>query len=211
MTHVKICGLSTPDTLDAALDGGARYVGFVFFPKSPRHVGFEQAATLAQRARGRAEIVAVTVDASDEQLGLIRDAMRPDYIQAHGSESPARTAQLRAFAAKGVIKALGVSRSEDLSQAAAFAPAADLLLFDAKPPPGGLPGGNALAFDWKILAGQRFARPWLLSGGLTPENVAEAIAASGAGAVDVSSGVESGPGLKDRAKIEAFLAAARPL
>lgn len=211
MTHVKICGLSTSEALDAALEGGARYVGFVFFPKSPRHVSFEQAATLAQRARGRAEIVAVTVDASDAQLALIRDAVRPDFIQAHGNESPGRTAQLRAYAGKGVIKALGVSRSADLAQAAAYAPAADMLLFDAKPPPGGLPGGNALAFDWKILSGQRFDRPWLLSGGLTPENVAEAIAASGAGAVDVSSGVESGPGLKDRAKIDAFLAAARSL
>jgi len=153
----------------------------------------------------------VTVDATDEQLGLIREAMRPDYIQAHGSESPGRTAQLRAFASKGVIKAIGIARAADLLPASAYGSAADLLLFDAKPPPGGLPGGNALAFDWKILAGQRFPRPWLLSGGLTPENVAEAIAASGAGAVDVSSGVESGPGLKDRARIEAFLAAARPL
>lgn len=209
MTDVKICGLSTAETLDAALDGGARYVGFVFFPKSPRHVGLEEGAVLARRARGRAEIVAVTVDATDEQLGLIRDAVRPDFIQAHGHESPSRTAQLRAFAGKGVIKALGIARAADLIQAQAYGSAADLLLFDAKPPPGGLPGGNALAFDWKVLAGQRLPRPWLLSGGLTPENAAQAIAASGAGAVDVSSGVESAPGLKDPLRIAQFLAAAR--
>jgi phosphoribosylanthranilate isomerase len=133
----------------------------------------------------------------------------PDYIQLHGSESPQRAAETRKFAGKGLIKAIGLARSADLAQAAAFEPVVDLLMFDAKPPPGGLPGGNALAFDWAILAGQRFSRPWFLSGGLTPLNVAEAIQASGASLVDVSSGVETAPGLKDPTAIAHFLAAAR--
>jgi phosphoribosylanthranilate isomerase len=209
MAQVKICGLSTAAALDAALDHGARYVGLVFFPKSPRHLGFEQAAGLAHRARGRAEIVAVTVDAPDALLVDIAASVRPDFIQAHGAESPQRVTEIRRFSAKGVIKAVGIARAADLAEAAAFEAAADMLLFDAKPPPGGLPGGNAAAFDWQVLQGRRFSRPWLLSGGLTPENVAEAITASGAGAVDVSSGVETAPGLKDPNLIARFLAAAR--
>jgi phosphoribosylanthranilate isomerase len=209
MTDVKICGLSSAATLDAALDHGARYVGLVFFPRSPRHLGLELAATLAARARGRADIVAVTVDAPDDLIAEIGRAVRPDWIQAHGQENPARLAQLRPHAAKGIIKALGVARAADLAEAAAFEGAADMLLFDAKPPPGGLPGGNAAAFDWQVLQGRRFSRPWLLSGGLNPGNVADAIAASGARAVDVSSGVESAPGLKDASLIAQFLAAAR--
>lgn len=209
MAHAKICGVNTLDALDAALAGGARFVGLVFFPKSPRHLPLERAATLAAHARGRADIVALTVDADDTLLGDLARAVRPDWVQAHGSESPSRTDSLKRFAAKGVIKALGIARSEDLAAAAAYEPAADMLLFDAKPPPRGLPGGNAAAFDWKILAGRRFTRPWLLAGGLTPENVREAITASGAALVDVSSGVEAAPGLKDAQKIAAFLAAAR--
>lgn len=209
MAQTKICGITDTAAMDAAITGGARFIGLVFFTKSPRHLSLESAAALAERARGRAEIVAVTVDADDALLGAIARAVRPDWVQAHGSEGPARVAELRRFAGRGVIKALGIARSEDLAQAAAFEPAADMLLFDAKAPPGGLPGGNAAAFDWKILAGRRFSRPWLLSGGLTPENVAEAIAASEAALVDVSSGVESAPGLKDAVKIAEFLAAAR--
>jgi phosphoribosylanthranilate isomerase len=151
----------------------------------------------------------VTVDADDDLLAQIARAAAPDWVQAHGSESPARTAALKRFAAKGVIRALGVARATDLVAAQAYEAAADMLLFDAKPPPGGLPGGNAAAFDWGILKGRAFSRPWLLSGGLTPENVREAIAASGAGLVDVSSGVESAPGLKHPGRIAEFLAAAR--
>jgi phosphoribosylanthranilate isomerase len=208
MAQTKICGLTNIDGLNAALEGGARFVGLVFYPRSPRHVTLAHGAALARRARDRAEIVALTVDASDQELDAIREAVAPDWIQAHGSESPARTAMLKAYAKRGVIKALGVARAEDLSAAADYEPVADLLLFDAKPAGAALPGGNAQAFDWTILSGRRFARPWLLAGGLTPDNVAEAIRVSGAALVDVSSGVESAPGLKDPAKIRSFLAAA---
>jgi phosphoribosylanthranilate isomerase len=210
MAEAKICGITDARALDAALDGGARFVGFVVYPKSPRHVGRDKLATLAERARGRAEIVVVTVDADDELLTGVAEIARPDWIQMHGSEGPGRVSNAARYAGRGVIKALGVAKSEDLAQAAAYEAVADMLMFDAKPPPGGLPGGNALAFDWSILAGRRFGRPWLLSGGLTPGNVAEAITASGAGLVDVSSGVEAAPGLKDPGLIAQFLAAARP-
>ena len=150
-----------------------------------------------------------TVDADDELLSLIQHHARPDWIQLHGRERPAMVAHARQYARKGVIKALGVARREDLGQAAAYENVAEMLMFDAKPGPGGLPGGNAAAFDWRILAGARFARPWMLSGGLTPQNVQEAIGASGAAMVDVSSGVESAPGLKDPIRIAQFLAATR--
>jgi phosphoribosylanthranilate isomerase len=209
MAQAKICGLNDVAAMDAALAGGARFVGLVFFAGSPRHLSLDRATALAARARGRAEIVAVVVDADDALLAQIAAAIAPDFVQAHGNESPARIAALRHFAGKGVIKALGVARAQDLAQAHGFEPAADMLLFDAKPPPGALPGGNALAFDWRIMANQRFSRPWLLSGGLNAENLGEAISASGAALVDVSSGVETAPGLKDPAKIAAFLTAAR--
>lgn len=209
MADVKICGVTDPRALDAALEGGARYVGFVVYPRSPRHLSRDKLAMLADRARGRADIVVVTVDADDELLSMVQQLARPDWIQLHGKERPALVSHARQYALQGVIKALGVARREDLAQAPTFEPVAEMLMFDAKPPPGGLPGGNAAAFDWPILAGQRFARPWMLSGGLTPANVQEAIAASGAAIVDVSSGVESAPGLKDPAKIAAFLAAAK--
>jgi phosphoribosylanthranilate isomerase len=209
MADAKICGITTTDALDAALDHGARFIGLVVYPKSPRHLSRDRLAALANRARGRAEIVVVTVDADNELLSAIAHYARPDWIQLHGSERPAQASHTRQYAGRGVIKALGVARADDLAQAAAFEPVAEMLMFDAKPPPGGLPGGNALAFDWTILAGKRFSRPWLLSGGLTPENVAGAIAASGAALVDVSSGVEAAPGLKDPTAIAQFLAAAR--
>jgi phosphoribosylanthranilate isomerase len=209
MTDVKICGVTTTEALDAALAGGARFVGFVIYPRSPRHLSRDRLAALAERARGRAEIVAVTVDADDETLSAIAHYARPDWIQLHGAERPAQVSHARQYARRGVIKAIGAARTEDLAQAAAYEPVAEMLLFDAKPPPGALPGGNALAFDWKILSGRRFSRPWLLSGGLSPGNVAEAIAASGAALVDVSSGVETAPGLKDPGLIAQFLAAAR--
>jgi len=208
MAQAKICGITTPDALDAAIEGGARFVGFVTYPKSPRHLARDELAALITRAAGRTETVIVTVDANDAEL---REAggLKPDWIQLHGDESPERTAYCRLFARRGIIKALGVVRREDLAQADTYEAAADMLLFDAKPPRGGLPGGNALAFDWAILAGRRFGRPWLLSGGLTPANVTGAIEASGAGLVDVSSGVESAPGLKDPTLIARFLAASR--
>ena len=209
MAGAKICGITDARALEAALDGGARFVGFVVYPKSPRHLSREKLAALAERARGRAEIVVVTVDADHELLAGIAAYARPDWIQLHGSESPAQATWARQYARRGLMKALGVARVEDLAQASAYEPVAEMLMFDAKPPPGGLPGGNATAFDWQILAGQRFSKPWLLSGGLTPGNVAAAIAASGAALVDVSSGVESAPGLKDPDKITGFLAASR--
>ena len=210
MADAKICGIADARALDAALAGGARMIGLVFFAKSPRNLALPAAAALAEKARGRTDIVAVTVDTDDSMLGAIADVVQPDWIQAHGAESPVRIGHMKYFARKGVIKALALARSEDLAQAAAFEPVADMLLFDAKAPPGAdRPGGNALAFDWSILNGRQFSRPWLLSGGLTPENVGEAISASGAGLVDVSSGVEAAPGLKDPARIAAFLAAAR--
>lgn len=209
MADVKICGITDARALDAALDGGARYVGFVVYPKSPRHLPRDRLAALADRARGKSEIVAVTVDADDEVLSLIQHHAKPDWIQLHGRERPAMVAHARQYARSGVIKALGVARREDLDEVRAYENVAEMLMFDAKPPPGRLPGGNAQAFDWHILAGRSFSRPWMLSGGLTPANVQEAIAASGAAIVDVSSGVESAPGLKDPVKIAQFLAAAR--
>ncbi|MGE0827904.1 MAG: phosphoribosylanthranilate isomerase [Hyphomonadaceae bacterium] len=210
MPNVKICGVTRPEAVDAALAGGARFIGLVFFPKSPRHVSLESAAALAARARGRAEIAAVTVNASDAELAAIAKAVQPDWIQLHGDESVARTAAARAFGK--VIKAIAVSGRADLDAAAAFEPAADMLLFDAKAPAGAdRPGGLGAAFDWKLLEGRRFSRPWMLSGGLTPENVGEAIRASGADFVDASSSLESAPGLKDPARIAAFLAAAHKI
>jgi phosphoribosylanthranilate isomerase len=209
MIDVKICGLTGPDGLAAALKGKARFIGLVFFPKSPRHLGLQQAASLAAQARGKAEIVAVTVNADDSLLRAIASAVAPDYLQLHGAEPPARVQQARSFAAKGVIKALAIADDKDLAAAAAFEDVSDILLFDAKAPPGAaLPGGNGAAFDWRLLKGRRFGKPWLLSGGLSAENLAAAISESGARAVDVSSGVERAPGVKDPDKIAAFLAAA---
>lgn len=209
MADVKICGITDARALDAAIDAGARYVGFVVYPKSPRHLSRDKLAALAARARGQVETVVVTVNADDELLQLVHDYAQPDWIQLHGAERPSQVANARRYAGSGLIKAIGVASAEDLAQAAAYEPVAEMLMFDAKPPPGSLPGGNAMAFDWQILAGRRFSRPWLLSGGLTRGNVAGAISASGAALVDVSSGVEAAPGLKDPLKIAEFLAAAR--
>ncbi len=210
MADVKICGLATADAVHAALAGDARWVGFVFFPPSPRNLSPETARPLAAIARGKADIVAVTVDAGDALLAMIADRVAPDWIQLHGAESPARVAAARTFARKGVIKALPIARGEDFAAAAAFEPVADWLMFDAKAPPNAdRPGGHGAAFDWTMLAGRRFSRPWMLSGGLNPENAPAALAASGAEALDVSSGVESAPGVKDAARIAAFLAAAK--
>jgi phosphoribosylanthranilate isomerase len=208
---VKICGLSTAETLDAALDAGADLVGLVFFPPSPRFISIETGRRLAARARGRAEIVALTVDMDDAGLGAIVDAVRPDWLQLHGKDSPARTAEVRArFPAAKVMKAVHISRPADLEAARSYSGSADRLLLDAKPPKGAvLPGGNGAAFDWRILKSFRPAVPYLLSGGLTADNVAEAIAISRPAGVDISSGVETAPGQKDPDLIRAFVAAAR--
>jgi len=208
MTRAKICGLTTPETLDAALAGGAAFVGAVIFPKSPRHIAPLHAATLFERARNRAKVVAVTVDADDALLTEIALILRPDLIQLHGSETPERAAQVRALTGTGIIRALSVRTAADIDAAAAWEAVVDHLMFDAKPPEGSdLPGGVGASFDWSLLAGRAFQRPWFLAGGLTPANVAEAVRTSGAPLVDVSSGVESAPGVKDPSLIGAFLTA----
>ena len=207
---VKICGLSTAATLDAALEAGADMVGFVFFPKSPRHVDWTTARALGRQARGRAKIVALSVDADDETLKRIVDALSPDLMQLHGGETPARVKRIGELCACPTMKAIGVAAGADLAAAEAYAGVAGYLLIDAKPPKdAALPGGNGRPFDWSLTRDFHFPRPWLLSGGLDPETVAAAIALSGARGVDVSSGVERAPGVKDPAKIRAFVAAAR--
>ena len=207
-TTAKICGLTTPEAVSAALDGGASHLGFVFFARSPRGLTPEQAAALAQPGRGSAMITAVTVDADDAAIEAIRAALRPDLFQLHGAETPSRAREVRARAGAGVIKALPVSGVADLDAAADFEAVVDHLMFDARPPAGsGLPGGVGARFDWSLLRGRRFAAPWFLAGGLDAAVVGDAIAVSGAPLVDVSSGVESAPGLKDPALISAFLKA----
>jgi phosphoribosylanthranilate isomerase len=206
----KICGISTPEAVRAALDGGAGWIGFVFFPKSPRHLTLELAARLAEPVRGRAKLTALLVDPTDAQVDEVARALRPDLIQLHGRESPARTREIAQRGGCGIIKALPVAEASDLEAATAYEPLVEHLMFDAKPPKdAALPGGHGRAFDWALLAGRRFQRPWFLAGGLDPWNVAEAARVAGAPLVDVSSGVERGPGLKDPALIAAFLDAVR--
>ena len=211
MTSVKICGLSTRDTLDAALDAGADYVGFVFFAPSPRNLSLAIARELATRVEGRAKKVALTVDANDAAIDAIVAAIAPDALQLHGSETPDRVAALRARTGRDVWKAIGVSAHSDVSRAKNYAQAADKILFDAKPPRDAiLPGGNGAVFDWTLL-GDAAERPatWMLSGGLDPTNVAQALRITRAPAVDVSSGVERAPGVKDADLIRDFIAAVR--
>ncbi|MBW8304964.1 MAG: phosphoribosylanthranilate isomerase [Brevundimonas sp.] len=206
MTSAKICGLTTPDALDAALSGGAAFVGAVVFPKSPRHIAPLHAATLFERARNKAKIVAVTVDADDALLTEIALILKPDLIQLHGSETPARAEQVRTLTGAGIVKVLPIRAHEDFAEAEDWEPFVDHLMFDARPPEGSaLPGGVGARFDWTLLAGRAFRHPWFVAGGLTPDNVALAIRVSGAPLVDVSSGVESAPGVKDPALITAFL------
>jgi phosphoribosylanthranilate isomerase len=208
---VKICGLSTPETLDAALAAGADWVGFVRFPKSPRHVDLDVGRGLSARAKGRALRVVLLVDAEDVDIAEAVEALQPDLLQLHGHETPERAAAIRSAFGRPVVKALGVAEASDLAALAAYAHAADHLLLDAKPPrdAGALPGGNGLSFDWRLLVGLDPGVSFMLSGGLNPDNVAEAIRLTGSRAVDVSSGVEVRPGIKDPAKIEAFVKAAR--
>jgi phosphoribosylanthranilate isomerase len=209
MAGVKICGLRSQEAVEAALAGGASHLGFVFFAPSPRDLEPEAAARLAQPVRGQAKVVAVTVDPGDELLDRIMATLNPDLVQLHGSESRARAAEIGRRTGAGVIKALPVSDAADLRAAAAYESAVDHLMFDARPPKdSALPGGVGAAFDWSLMTGRRFTRPWFLAGGLDPWNVAEAIAASGAPMVDVSSGVERGAGIKDPALITSFLHAA---
>jgi phosphoribosylanthranilate isomerase len=212
---VKICGLSTEATLDAALAAGAHMVGFNFVPQSPRYVSPAGTAPLFRRARGKTRIIALCVDADDAFLDDLACDLAPDMVQLHGTETPGRVARIRNDPGLPAMKAIGVAAAADLAQIPTYAAVADLLLLDAKPPKdAAYPGGHGRPFDWAILAGLDPAIPFLLSGGLTPDNVGEAIVAvRGMGlnlvGVDVSSGVESGPGLKDVAKIRDFVAAAR--
>jgi phosphoribosylanthranilate isomerase len=206
---IKICGLSTPATLEAALSAGADMVGFVFFPRSPRHVELDAARGLADRSRLRAEVVALCVDANDAMLEGIVEAVRPDYLQLHGSETPERVQEIQQRFGVSAIKAIGVATIEDFAKAEAYRTKADALLIDAKPPNDAIrPGGNGVSFNWRLAANFRPRRPWLLSGGLDATNVGEAISFSGARAVDVSSGVENAPGVKDPERIKAFIDAA---
>jgi phosphoribosylanthranilate isomerase len=210
MAKAKICGLTSPEAVQAALEGGAAFTGFVFFPRSPRNLAPEEAARLAAPVRGKAQIVAVTVDPDDETLARIMAGLAPDIIQLHGRETPERVAEVRRLTGALTMKAIAVAAPEDLETAAAYDGAADHLMLDAKAPPGAvLPGGNGEAFDWSLAQGRRFARPWFLAGGLDPWNVTEALRTSGAPVVDVSSGVERGPGYKDPRLISAFLDAVR--
>lgn len=206
---VKICGLRTQEDVAVAADAGARYVGFVFFPKSPRYVDLAVARTLATAAPVGVAKVALTVDADDAFLDRLVGEVPLDMLQLHGRESPARVAEIRARHGLPVMKAVGIAEAEDLSALDRYEEVSDQILVDAKPPrTSGLPGGNGLSFDWRLIAGRDWRRPWMLAGGLTPETVAEAIAMTGAQQLDVSSGVESAPGVKDAERIRAFLVAA---
>jgi phosphoribosylanthranilate isomerase len=207
---VKICGLSTPETLDVALDAGADMVGFVFFPPSPRNISFDQARALASRVQGRARKVANTVDADDTLLASIIEALKPDMLQLHGHETPQRVAAARESFGLPVMKALPIETKSDLLPIASYTSVADRLLFDARPPREATrPGGLGKPFDWHLLENLNLPIPYLLSGGLHAENVAEALRVTRAPGVDVSSGVESAPGVKDPDKIRAFIRAAR--
>jgi phosphoribosylanthranilate isomerase len=208
-TRVKICGLRTAGDVAAVAASGAAYAGFVFFAKSPRHLTLPEARTLVLSAPAGLAKVALTVDADDGFLDDLMDQVPLDMLQLHGHETPDRVAAVRARYGLPVMKAMGVAGEADLAGLQEMSLAADQLLIDAKPPPGAdLPGGNGLAFDWRLLVGRKWLRPWMLAGGLTPENVAEAVRLTGARQVDVSSGVESAPGVKDHARIAAFVAAA---
>ena len=207
---VKICGLSTPVALDVALDAGADMVGFIFFPPSPRNVSLETARALASRVQSRARKVAVTVDADDTLLASIIEALKPDMLQLHGHETPQRVAAVRESFGLPVMKALPIETKSDLAAIASYTSVADRLLFDARPPREATrPGGLGQPFDWHLLENLDLSIPFMLSGGLHADNVAEALRVTRAGGVDVVSGVESAPGVKDPDKIRAFIRAAR--
>ncbi len=209
--EIKICGLRDARVLDAALDAGADLVGFVQFPKSPRHIDLDAAKPLTRRAAGKALRVALAVDPDDEALEAILAAIDPEILQLHGSESPSRVAQIAQRFGVSVMKAIGIAEAGDLAQIEAYRDICQRILVDAKPPatPDALPGGNGLTFDWRLIAGLGDKSGLMLSGGLNPANVGDAIALTGVGAVDVSSGVERAPGEKDPQRIAQFIEAAR--
>lgn len=208
----KICGLSSEAAVAAAVSGGAAYVGFVFYPPSPRSISPVRCGELCDAVPSPVKRVALFVDADDATIAAVVDAAPIDILQFHGGESPARVAEARRRFGRSVMKAISIAGPDDLAVAARYEEVADMLLFDAKPPPGATrPGGNGLAFDWQLIAGRAWRLPWMLSGGLTAALLPEAVSVSGARIVDVSSGVESAPGQKDIAKIRAFLEVARGL
>jgi phosphoribosylanthranilate isomerase len=208
--RVKICGLRTAADISAVVAAGAAYAGFVFFPKSPRNLTIAAARDLALVAPPGLAKVALTVNADNAALDAITDAVPLDMLQLHGHETPERVAEVRARYGLPVMKAVGVADEGDLAALTDYSLAADQILIDAKPPKGAdLPGGNGLSFDWRLLVGRKWLRPWMLAGGLSPENVAEAIRLTGARQVDVSSGVETAPGVKDAALIARFVGAAQ--
>ncbi|PZX47892.1 phosphoribosylanthranilate isomerase [Roseinatronobacter thiooxidans] len=207
--RVKICGLTSVQAVADAVSSGADYVGFVFFPRSPRHLTLEQAAELASDVPDGVVKVALTVDADDAALDALLAQVPIDMLQLHGHESPARVAEVRARYGLPVMKAVGVADADDLLDLDAYLAVADQILVDAKPPKTAvLPGGNGLSFDWRLMQGRHWSKPWMLAGGLTPANVARAIELTGARQVDVSSGVEASPGVKDSARMRAFVSAA---
>ena len=211
-TAIKICGLTDAQAVQSIIAAKAEYAGFVYFPASPRHVELARAKELKSLLPSTIQSVSVLVDPTEELLAQVQSILQPDYIQLHGKETPQRLRDIRTqFPNIKLIKTIRVRSSDDVASAMAFADFADMLMFDAKPPelPGMLPGGNGLSFDWALLRDREFPLPWFLSGGLNVENVAEAIRQTGAKFVDVSSGVERAPGVKDPALIEAFLKAAR--
>ena len=207
---VKICGLSTRETLDAALDAGADMVGFVFFPPSPRHIALETARELGRQVHVRAQKVALTVDADDAMLAAIVEALQPHILQLHGHETPARVTEIRRKFGREVMKALPVERASDLSILPDYAAVVDRILFDARPPKGATrPGGLGAVFDWHLLENLDLKLPFVVSGGLHAGNVAEAVRVTRASGVDISSGVERAPGVKDVEMIREFIRAAR--
>ncbi|MDE2329311.1 MAG: phosphoribosylanthranilate isomerase [Bradyrhizobium sp.] len=209
---VKICGLSTPETLDAALQAGADMAGFVFFPPSPRHIGLETARELGRRAKGRVTKVALTVDADDATLADIVEALQPDILQLHGKENAARLRDIKRAFGLPVMKAIAVEIAADLAVLSGYAAVADRILFDARAPKDATrPGGLGTTFDWHVLENLDLALPFMVSGGLTADNVAEAVRITRAGGLDVSSGVERAPGIKDPEMIRAFIRAARAI
>jgi phosphoribosylanthranilate isomerase len=210
MSLVKICGLSTIASIDCSIEAGADMLGLVFFPPSPRFVRAAEGAALRAHIGQRASSVALVVDAGDEELDALIPLVKPDFIQLHGRETPERANAIARRYGRPIIKALGISSPADVLATKAYEPICDWLLLDAKPPKGAaLPGGNGLAFDWTVLEGFVSAKPWLLSGGLTPDNVALAIKQTNAPAVDVSSGVERQAGVKDLDLIRSFIAKAK--
>jgi phosphoribosylanthranilate isomerase len=209
---IKFCGLRTPDDVASAVAAGARYVGFVFFEKSPRHLSLSEARALAQLVPMGVAKVALVVNADNDALDRLTEKVPIDMLQLHGTETTARVIEIKARYGLPVMKAVGVADASDLPKLVEYAAVSDQLLIDAKPATGAeLPGGNGVAFDWRLIAGRRWPVPWMLAGGLTPQNVAEAVRLTGARQVDVSSGVEYAPGVKDAKTMDAFAAALREM